>query len=162
MSTTHLDDQSEVRRLGASRVLVVDDYRGAAIATATYLSLDGIDARVVGGCGDALEAIKNWPVRNGSLALVSAYRASFFARIDDRECVAAAKAVRSRIATSMSTERHGRSWTNVLIGLPPFIAKRRVSGLSGTIASMRRMVFRYWSFIAFSYCCRRVAVTLSG
>ncbi|EIM95913.1 response regulator receiver protein [Paraburkholderia hospita] len=60
MSTTHLDDQSEVRRLGASRVLVVDDYRGAAIATATYLSLDGIDARVVGGCGDALEAIKNW------------------------------------------------------------------------------------------------------
>ncbi|OUL93724.1 hypothetical protein CA601_09680 [Paraburkholderia hospita] len=59
MSTTHPCNQSGVRRGGATRVLVVDDYRGAAIATATYLSLDGMEARVVGGCGDALEAVKN-------------------------------------------------------------------------------------------------------
>ncbi|AUT76569.1 two-component system response regulator [Paraburkholderia hospita] len=60
MSITHLRNQSGVRRAGAPRILVVDDYRGAAIATATYLSMDDMDARVVGGCGDALEAVKNW------------------------------------------------------------------------------------------------------
>ena len=57
---THLCNQSGVRRAGATRVLVVDDYRGATIATATYLSLDGMEARVAGGCGDALEAVINW------------------------------------------------------------------------------------------------------
>lgn len=60
MLTSHPCNQCEVRRAGATRVLVVDDYRGAAIATATYLSLDGMEARVAGGCGDALETIRNW------------------------------------------------------------------------------------------------------
>lgn len=43
-----------------SRVLVVDDYRAAAIALADYLSLFGIQTRVAGGCGEALEIIRNW------------------------------------------------------------------------------------------------------
>lgn len=60
MLTSLVCNQCEARRAGAPRVLVVDDYRGAAIATATYLSPDGMEARVAGGCGDALETIKNW------------------------------------------------------------------------------------------------------
>jgi two-component system OmpR family response regulator len=60
MLTSHLCIQGEARRVAATRVLVVDDYRGAAIATATYLALDGMEARVAGGCGDALETIRNW------------------------------------------------------------------------------------------------------
>jgi DNA-binding response OmpR family regulator len=60
MLTSHLGKQGDARRAGATRVLVVDDYRGAAIAAATYLSLDGMEARVAGGCGDALETIRNW------------------------------------------------------------------------------------------------------
>jgi len=43
-----------------SRVLIVDDYRAAAIAVADYLSLSGIQTRVAGGCGDALEIIRSW------------------------------------------------------------------------------------------------------
>ena len=43
MSISHLCSQSGVRRAGAPRFLLVDDYRGAAIATATYLSLDGME-----------------------------------------------------------------------------------------------------------------------
>ncbi|WP_238295404.1 response regulator [Caballeronia novacaledonica] len=43
-----------------TRVLVVDDYRAAAIAVADYLSLSGFQTRVAGGCGDALEIIRNW------------------------------------------------------------------------------------------------------
>ncbi|HEX7911665.1 MAG TPA: response regulator [Paraburkholderia sp.] len=60
MLTSHPRNQGENHRIAATRVLVVDDYRGAAIATATYLALDGMEARVAGGCGDALETIKNW------------------------------------------------------------------------------------------------------
>ncbi|MFM0632199.1 response regulator [Paraburkholderia xenovorans] len=60
MLTSLACKQCEARRAGVPRVLVVDDYRGAAIGTATYFSLDGMDARVAGGCGDALETIKNW------------------------------------------------------------------------------------------------------
>ncbi|KAA1015229.1 response regulator [Paraburkholderia panacisoli] len=60
MCTSHVCNQCEARRAGAPRVLVIDDYRGAAIATATCLSLDGMQARVAGGCGDALETIRNW------------------------------------------------------------------------------------------------------
>jgi PleD family two-component response regulator len=60
MLTSLMRNQCDTRRAGAPHVLVVDDYRGAAIATATYLSLDGMEARVAGGCGDALEIIKNW------------------------------------------------------------------------------------------------------
>lgn len=60
MLTSLACNRCEARTAGAPRVLVVDDYRGAAIATATYLSLDGMETRVAGGCGDALETIKNW------------------------------------------------------------------------------------------------------
>src|SRR5579864_5257616 len=60
MLTSLVRNQCEAHRAGAPRVLVVDDYRGAAIATATFLSLDGMEARVAGGCGDALETIRNW------------------------------------------------------------------------------------------------------
>jgi two-component system OmpR family response regulator len=60
MLTSPVCNQCEARRADAPRVLVVDDYRGAAIATATYLSLDGMEARVAGGCGDALETVRNW------------------------------------------------------------------------------------------------------
>lgn len=60
MLTSLVCNQCEARRAGAPRVLVLDDYPGAAIATATYLSLDGMEARVAGGCGDALETIKKW------------------------------------------------------------------------------------------------------
>jgi two-component system, OmpR family, response regulator len=43
-----------------TRVLIVDDYRGAAVATAEYLSLDGIQTRVAGGCAEALEILRHW------------------------------------------------------------------------------------------------------
>jgi hypothetical protein len=49
MFTSHVCNQCKAHGAGAPRVLVVDDYRGAAIATATYLSLDGMEARVAGG-----------------------------------------------------------------------------------------------------------------
>lgn len=42
------------------RVLVIDDYHGAAIGIATYLALAGMEARTAGCCGDALETIQNW------------------------------------------------------------------------------------------------------
>lgn len=61
MLTSHPRNQGEARGAAATlRVLIVDDYRGAAIATATYLALDGMEARVAGGCGDALETVRNW------------------------------------------------------------------------------------------------------
>jgi len=37
------------------RVLIVDDYRGAAVATAECLSLERLQTRVAGGCAEALE-----------------------------------------------------------------------------------------------------------
>lgn len=60
MPTTQRRHDGAGHHLNPSRVLVVDDYRGAAIAVATYFSLDGLDARVAGGCGDALEVVRNW------------------------------------------------------------------------------------------------------
>lgn len=42
------------------RVLIVDDYRGAAVATAECLSLEGLRTRVAGGCAEALEIIRYW------------------------------------------------------------------------------------------------------
>jgi CheY-like chemotaxis protein len=42
------------------RVLIVDDYRGAAVATAECLSLEGLQTRVAGGCSEALEIIRHW------------------------------------------------------------------------------------------------------
>ncbi|MFP3647689.1 response regulator [Paraburkholderia sp. SIMBA_054] len=60
MLANHLPDQNEAHGPGTLRVLVVDDYRGAAIGIATYLALDGIETRVAGGCGDALETIRFW------------------------------------------------------------------------------------------------------
>lgn len=42
------------------RVLIVDDYRGAAVATAECLSLEGLRTRVAGGCAEALEIIRHW------------------------------------------------------------------------------------------------------
>lgn len=42
------------------RVLIVDDYRGAAVATAECLSLEGLQTRVAGGCAEALEIIRHW------------------------------------------------------------------------------------------------------
>jgi two-component system, OmpR family, response regulator len=60
MPTTQHRHDGAGHHLNLSRVLVVDDYRGAAIAVATYFSLDGVDARVAGGCGDALEIVRNW------------------------------------------------------------------------------------------------------
>jgi CheY-like chemotaxis protein len=64
MLTSHAHNQREALTVGAPRVLVVDDYGCAAtataIATATYLSLDCMEARVAGGRGDASETIKNW------------------------------------------------------------------------------------------------------
>ncbi|SAK57457.1 response regulator [Caballeronia catudaia] len=43
-----------------ARVLIVDDYRGAAVATAECLSLDGIQTRVAGSCAEALEIVRHW------------------------------------------------------------------------------------------------------
>jgi two-component system OmpR family response regulator len=60
MLANRLPDQNEAHEPGTPRVLIVDDYRGAAIGIATYLSLDGIETRVAGGCDDALETIRNW------------------------------------------------------------------------------------------------------
>ncbi|WP_087039421.1 response regulator [Caballeronia arvi] len=42
------------------RVLIVDDYRGAAVATAECLSLNGLQTRVAGGCAEALEILRYW------------------------------------------------------------------------------------------------------
>ncbi|WP_075644388.1 response regulator [Caballeronia cordobensis] len=42
------------------RVLIVDDYRGAAVATAECLSLNGLQTRVAGGCAEALEIVRHW------------------------------------------------------------------------------------------------------
>ncbi|MFM0140735.1 response regulator [Caballeronia grimmiae] len=42
------------------RVLIVDDYRGAAVATAECLSLHGLQTRVAGGCAEALEIVQFW------------------------------------------------------------------------------------------------------
>jgi CheY-like chemotaxis protein len=42
------------------RVLIVDDYRGAAVATAECLSLAGVKTRAAGGCAEALEIIRYW------------------------------------------------------------------------------------------------------
>ena len=58
----HPEQENWTHRLldTVARVLVVDDYRAAAIALAEYLSLFGIQTRVAGGCGDALEIIRTW------------------------------------------------------------------------------------------------------
>jgi CheY-like chemotaxis protein len=58
----HIEQKNWTNRQldSVSRVLVVDDYRAAAIAVADYLSLSGFQTRVAGGCGDALEIIRNW------------------------------------------------------------------------------------------------------
>lgn len=42
------------------RVLVVDDNGGAAEALAAYLSYEGVDARAVVGCDEALRCVKDW------------------------------------------------------------------------------------------------------
>lgn len=57
-----IEQENRTRRPleAVSRVLVVDDYRAAAIAVADYLALFGIQTRVAGGCGDALEIIRSW------------------------------------------------------------------------------------------------------
>lgn len=58
----HIEQENWTHRHldAVSRVLVVDDYRASAIAVADYLSLFGIQTRVAGGCGDALEIIRSW------------------------------------------------------------------------------------------------------
>jgi two-component system, OmpR family, response regulator len=39
---------------------VVDDNLGAAEALATYLSLEGVEARTASGCSEALRCVRDW------------------------------------------------------------------------------------------------------
>jgi two-component system OmpR family response regulator len=60
-STCQTWSARKIRVLNASpRVLVVDDNPGAAEALATFLSLEGVEARTANGCSEALRCVKDW------------------------------------------------------------------------------------------------------